>query len=87
MEMFFDEINDGLIMEMYLSDEFTKYEVQLRQYLPALPSLLAASPDEVFARLWAYYELVSHYTHKLQESLHRITTIPIIRLIYNTIRF
>jgi hypothetical protein len=85
MSLFFQEIADSLIMEMYLKSDFEKAERSLWKCLPPLPAFSQGqNPIEVIT---PYYERISDYRHPVQAALSAIVAIPVVQLIVNTIRF
>ncbi|MEP6850604.1 MAG: TaqI-like C-terminal specificity domain-containing protein [Acidobacteriota bacterium] len=85
ISLFFEQLSDALIMELYLEEDFHSAQVSVRARLPELTGI-----DRNEAASWEIMKdlenKIDNFSHPVRANLSSMKSIPAVQVIYNTIR-
>ena len=81
-----EQIADALILELYLAEDFDRYKVAINEKLPVFPQLLFESKNDTEVALNRVFQELDDISHPIRVNLSAMKSIPVVQLIYNTVR-
>lgn len=87
MSLFFDQLSDALILEIYLTEDFQKADISIKKHLPEFAPLDKQDEEKSLQTIKSLYKRIEHFTHPLRVNLSAMKSLPAVQVIYNTVRF
>lgn len=84
MALFFEQVADGLVFELYLGEEFRSYGKGLREHLQDLPPVADFKDMKYFEAIRRVYRELSAPEHILAYNLQSLRQIPEVDLVLHT---